>query len=313
MQVWGSNALGGYSATASLDSELRQRATKTIYFEQMALGLTSYGRHRSDRILFDKIGRVVNPLSTSGIGELDDIPVTSFPFVQGQIIATEYANAVEWTEKLEVFSQFPIGQAVALVLRQDQLEGLDKVAFAAYSAGEVIYTPITASTGSFSTTGTPAAVAGSPMTTSHVKDITDYLRINAVPPLAGGRYFCIAHPDHTRSLKESSDWLSSHFYQGTEKLVDHEIGEFAGVKFVEENNALSSPAGTNSVGFAQAVYFGADNVVEGIAVAPHIRYKVPSGFGRDRGEANYAILGFDQVWNYSTDGGEEHQVFANSQ
>jgi N4-gp56 family major capsid protein len=313
MQVWGSNALGGYSATASLDSELRQRATKTIYFEQMALGLTSYGRHRSDRILFDKIGRVVNPLSTSGIGELDDIPVTSFPFVQGQVIATEYANAVEWTEKLEVFSQFPIGQAVALVLRQDQLEGLDKVAFAAYSAGEVIYTPATASTGAFSTTGTPAAVAGSPMTTSHVKDITDYLRINAVPPLAGGRYFCIAHPDHTRSLKESSDWLSSHFYQGTEKLVDHEIGEFAGVKFVEENNALSSPAGTNAVGFAQAVYFGADNVVEGIAVAPHIRYKVPQGFGRDRGEANYAILGFDQLWNYSTDGGEEHQVFANSQ
>lgn len=311
MQVWSSNSLGGYSAAASLDSELRQRATKTTYFHQLALGLTSYGRHRADRILFDKAGRVVTPLSTGGIGELDDIPITSFPFVQGSVIATEYANAVEWTEKLEIFSQFPLGQAVALVLRQDQIEGLDKVAFAAYSAGRVIYTPATATTGSFSTTGTAAAVAGSPMTTAHVKDVTDYMRTNAVPPLAGGKYFCIAHPDHVRGIKDSSDFLAAHVYTGTDKLIDSEVGEFAGCKFVEENNALSSPSGTNSAGFASAVYFGADNVVEGVAVAPHIRYKIPQGFGRDRGEASYAVLGFSQVWAFNTDS-EEHQVYASS-
>jgi N4-gp56 family major capsid protein len=311
MQVWGTNSLGGFSATASLDSELRQRATKTTYFHQMALGLTSYGRHRADRILFDKAGRVVTPLNLSGIGELDDIPVTSFPFVQGQVIATEYANAIEWTEKLEVFAQFPIGQAVALVLRQDQIEGLDKVAFAAYALGRVIYTPITATNGSISTTGTAAAVAGSPMTTSHVKDVTDYMRTNAVPPLAGAKYFCIAHPDHVRGIKDSSDFLASHVYTGTDKLIDSEIGEYAGVKFVEENNALTSPAGTNTAGFAQAVYFGADNIVEGVAVAPHIRYKIPMGYGRDRGESSYTVMGFAQVWSFNTDS-EEHQVYANS-
>lgn len=312
MQVWGTNSLGGFSATASLDSELRQRATKTTYFHQMALGLTSYGRHRSDRILFDKAGRVVTPLNTSGIGELDDIPVTSFPFVQGSVIATEFANAIEWTEKLEAFAQFPIGQAVALVLRQDQIEGLDKVAFAAYSLGRVIYTPTSPTSGSISTTGTPAAVATAAMGTSHVKDVTDFLRTNAVPPLAGAKYFCIAHPDHTRGIKDSSDFLASHVYTGTDKLIDSEIGEYAGVKFVEENNALTSPAGTNTAGFAQAVYFGADNIVEGVAVAPHIRYKIPQGYGRDRGESSYAVLGFTQVWAFNTDS-EEHQVFANSQ
>lgn len=311
MQVWSSNALGGFSASASLDAELRQRATKTTYFHQLALGLTSYGRHRSDRILFDKAGRVVTSLNVSGIGELDDIPVTSFPFVQGQVIATEFANAVEWTEKLEIFSQFPIGQSVALVLRQDQIEGLDKVAFAAYSGGRVIYTPSTATTGTFSTTGTAAAVAGSAMTVSHVKDITDFMRTNAVPALANGKYFCIAHPDHVRGVKDSSEFIQAHVFRDNEKLFDSEVGEYAGVKFVEENNALASPAGTSSVGFAQAVYFGADNVVEGVAVAPHIRYKIPIGYGRDRGEASYAVLGFSQVWRFDTDS-EEHQVFANS-
>jgi len=311
-QIWGTNSLGGYTATASIDSELRQRATKTTYFHQMALGLPSYGRHRADRILFDKAGRPVTPLNQNGIGELDDIPVTGFPFVQGSVIATEYANAVEWTEKLEIFSQFPIGNSVALVLRQDQIEGLDKVAFAAYSAGKVIYTPTTATAGSFSTSGTPAAVAASPMTTSHVKDVTDYMRVNAVPPIAMGKYFCIAHPDHVRGIKDSSDFINYGVFSAPQKLVDSEIGEYAGVKFVEENNALSSPAGTNSAGFAQAVYFGADNVVEGVAVAPHLRYKIPGMYGRDRGEASYAVLGFSQVWSFSTDS-EEHQVFANSQ
>lgn len=303
--------MGGFSAAASLDSELRQRATKTTYFHQMALGLTSYGRHRSDRILFDKAGRVVTTMNTAGIGELDDIPVTSFPFVQGSVIATEFANAVEWTEKLEIFAQFPIGQSVALVLRQDQIEGLDKVAAAAYTAGKVIYTPSTATTGAFSTNGTPAAVAGSAMTVSHVKDIVDFMRNAAVPSLSGGKYFCIAHADHTRGIKDSNEFLQSHVYTGTEKLFDSEIGEYAGVRFVEENNALVSPAGTSSVGFAQAVYFGADDVVEGVAVAPHLRYKIPQGYGRDRGEASYAVLGFSQVWSQTTDS-EEHQVFASS-
>lgn len=313
MQVWSNNSLGGFSATASLDSELRQRATATTYFHLMSLGLTSYGRHRSDRILFDKAGRVVTPLAQGGIGELDDIPVTTFPFVQGNVISTEYANAIEWTEKLEIFSQFPIGSSVALVLRQDQLEGLDKVASAAYLAGVVIYTPTTASTGLLSTSGTPAAVAGSPMTVSHVRDVVDQLRSSKVPPLAMGRYFCIGNAAHTRGIKESSEFISAHLYTGTERLIDAEVGEYAGVKFVEENNVLSSSSGTSSVGLGEAVYFGADNVVTGVAVAPHLRYKIPQGYGRDRGESSYAVLGFSQVWQFNNDGGEEHQIRVASQ
>ncbi len=308
MQVWSSNSLGGFSAAASLDSELRQRATATTYFHQFALGLTSYGRNRSDRILFDKAGRAVTPLNTSGIGELDDIPVTSYPFVQGSVIATEYANAIEWTEKLEIFSQFPIGQSVALVLRQDQIEGLDKVAFAAYNAGLVVYVPTTAATGTFTTNGTPAAVAGSPMTTDHVLEIVDYMRNSKVPPLSNGRYQCIGTTAHCNGIKRSNGFVSAHVYNGTERLIDAEVGEWAGVKFVEENNALNNVAGTNSVGLGEGIYFGADNVVEGVAVPPHIRYKIPQAFGRDRGEASYAVLGFSQVWSFSADGGEEHQV-----
>lgn len=312
MQVWANSTLGGYSAVPSLDAELRQRATATTYFHQLSLALTSYGRHRADRVYFDKIGRMVTPLSTSGIGELDDIPVSGFPWVQGSVITGEYANAVEWTEKLEQYSQFPIGQSVAMVLRQDQIEQLDKVAFAAYNAGRVCYTPLTASTGQFATGGAATAVAGSAMTVAHVKDITDYLRTNRVPPMGGGKYVSIAHVDHMRGIKDSSEFIQVHAFHDQDRLFDHEVGEYAGVRFLEENNALSSPAGTNTAGFAQAIYQGSDNVVEAVAVAPHLRYKIPTGYGRDRGMASYFIGGFAQVWAFNTDGGEEHQVRADS-
>lgn len=312
-QIWATNSLGGFSAQASLDNELRQRATATTYFKQNALGLASYGRHRSDRILFDKIGRLTTPLNTNGIAELDDIPVTSFPWVQGSVIALEYANAVEWTEKLDEFSQFPIGQSVARVLRQDQIEGLDKVAAAAYTSGQVIYVTTSATAGTFTTNGTPAGVATNKMTTAHVKDITDYFRKNKVPSFTAGRYLCIANPDHARGIKDSSDFIQVHSYNDQDKIYSSEIGEYAGVRFVEENNVLTSPAGTNTAGFAQAVYIGADDVVEGVAVAPHLRYKIPQAYGRDRGEASYALEGFTRVWSFNTDSGEEHQVFCNSQ
>lgn len=311
-QQQGVNALGGFASTASIDAELRQRATKTTYFEQMTLVAASYGKHRSAQLLFDKIGRLATAMSTTGVGELDSVPETTFPLVQGTITATEYANSVAWTQKLETYSQFPIAQMVAQALRQDQIEGLDKVAYAAYSLGRVVYTPLTATTGTFSTTGTAAAVAGSPMTISHVKDISDNLRVNSIPALSEGCYFCIAHVDHVRGIKDSTEFLEVSKYHQPEKLFYSEVGKYAAVRFVEENNALSSPAGTNTVGFAQGVYFGADDCLQAVAEAPHMRYGVPLDFGRDRREGSFYNGGFVLAWRYDTDGGEEHQIRADS-
>lgn len=313
MQVWAVNGLGGFSGAASLDSEIRQRATASTFFHQMTVSVSSFGKHRADRVLIDKMGRLVTPMNQSGIGETDDIPTTTFPFVQASVVVTEYGNAVEWTEKLETFAQWSAGQMVGMVLRQDQIEGLDKVAFAAYALGKVVYTPITASTGTISTTGTPGAVAGSLMTVSHVRDVSDYLRSTLkAPAMANGDYFCIGAVDHCRGIKESSEFIDVAKYATPEKLFDSEIGKYASVRFVEENNAITQPAGTNVVGFAAGYYFGSDNVLEAVALAPHLRYKIPQGYGRDRGMAHYYVGGFVQVWNFTNDGGEEHQVRADS-
>jgi N4-gp56 family major capsid protein len=311
-QLWAVSQYGGISASASLDLELRQKATASTFFHQATTSVSSYGKGRSDRVLLDKLGRLVTPMNTAGQGETDDIPATVFPIVQASVIAIEYANAVEWTEKLDTFAQWDFGQMAGMALRQDQIEGLDKVAYAAYALGKVIYTPITASTGTFSTSGVAGAVAGSVMTVFHVRDVTDYLRTNKVPAMADGDYLCIAGVDHCRGIKDSSEFVDVAKYATPEKLFDSEIGKYASCRFCEENNIFTTASGTNTMGFQGGVYFGSDNVVEAVAIAPHLRYKVPQGYGRDRGEAHYALLGMVQVWNFSSDSGEEHQVQAAS-
>lgn len=308
MQVWAVQGLGGFLAVASIDSELRQRATATTYFQTATMAVSSYGKHKGDRILIDKLGRVASPMSTAGIGETDPMPVTTAPIVQGNVIATEYGNAIEWTEKLDTFASWESSMLFSMALRQDQIEGLDRVAYAAYALGRVIYTPLSATSGVISTTGTPGAVAGSAATTAHLKDGTDYMRINRVPPMAGGKYLGICHVDFARGLKDSSDFLEISKYNQPEMFFDHEVGSYSNVRIIEENNVLLSPAGTNVAGFAQAVLMGSDNVVEAIAVAPHMRLKNPVEYGRDRGMCHYYNGGFAQVWSFNTDSGEEHQI-----
>lgn len=257
---------------------------------------------------------MATPLNTGGIGESDPVPESTFPIVQGSVVVGEFANSVSWTERLDTFSQFPIGQMVGNVLRQDQIEGLDKVAFAAYQLGRVVYTPLTATTGAFSTTGSAAAVAGAVMGPSHVRDITDRLRGSGgspVPPLLDADYMCIAHIDHVRGLKDSNEFIEVSKYAQPERIFRSEIGRYAGARFVEENNAFTSPAGTNSVGFASGIYFGSDNVLEAVAQAPHLRLGIPVDFGRDRREGSFYMGGFSIVWRFDSDS-EEHQVRADS-
>lgn len=308
-QVWGVNAAGGFCASPSIDYTFRQKATKTTYFHQSTTSVGSFGKHRSDRILIDKAGRLAEPMDTSGTAEAEATPETSFAIVQASIIAGEYNNSVSWTERLDTFSQFPIINLVGMVLRQDQIEGLDAVAFAAYATGQVVYTPQTATTGVFATAGTASIIAGSSVSPFHMRDVTDYMRSTLlVPPLLEGDYLTIATTDWARGMKDSGEFLDTAKYAKPELLFRSEIGKYAGQRVVEENNALDPTAGTTTENFGQAVTFGADNVMEVVAQAPHLRYGIPVDFGRDRREGHFYMGGFGILWRYDTDSGEEHQV-----
>jgi hypothetical protein len=72
------------------------------------------------------------------------------------------------------------------------------------------------------------------------------------------------------------------------------------LRFVEETNFLGNADGSNGL-YGEAVFFGKDAVREGIAIPEEIRIAIPTDFGRDQGAAWYALLGFQQVWDFSAD------------
>jgi hypothetical protein len=56
---------------------------------------------------------------------------------------------------------------------------------------------------------------------------------------------------------------------------------------------------------------GADSIVEGVAIPEEVRVKIPVKYGRDKGIAWYALLGFKLVWSLTADK-ESHVVYVTS-
>lgn len=90
-----------------------------------------------------------------------------------------------------------------------------------------------------------------------------------------------------------------------ERLFSGEVGRYYGCRFIEENNVLKNTLGGST--FGEAVFFGADAVMEGVAIPEEVRARVPGDYGRRKGIAWYAILGWKKIWDYSDDS-EEHII-----
>ena len=72
-----------------------------------------------------------------------------------------------------------------------------------------------------------------------------------------------------------------------------EIGRYEEVIFHEQTN-IAPEVWTKGLS-SQAHFFGSDTVAEAIVVPEEIRGKIPSDYGRSKGIAYYALLGYGIV------------------
>jgi hypothetical protein len=87
------------------------------------------------------------------------------------------------------------------------------------------------------------------------------------------------------------------------------VGTFEGVRFIESNNDLALEDNINSTGCGEAVFFGADPVIQGVTIAPEVRAAIPGDFGRDKGVAWYALMGWATPWRAVADAGQARGVW----
>ena len=295
-QVWGVNELGGYMYSDRLSKVLRNVLQPLMKFRQLSdvKDATGQGLNKGDTYHWNVYGDA----ETQG-GELQEqqaMPETNFKITQGSLTIKEYGNSVPYTGKLDNLSEHPVKDIITKVLRHDAKKVLDKEAHAQFAATKLWVVPTNGTAADsvvLTTNGTSSQANNKELGKNHIKAIVDIMKERNIPPFEGDDYVAIAHPTTFRTLKNDLETLHQYVDRGFTMILNGEIGRYEGVRFVEQNNVAKE---TWTIGKSNWAYFiGEDTVAQGIAIPEEMRGKIPSDYGRSRGVAWYALLGFGLV------------------
>jgi len=301
-QQWLVTADGGAWANEGLSRELRVAAQPLMRFLQPGFVRIEkdYGKGKSDKINFDKVSNV----QTEGraVAEDEISPKTKVQTYKGEIIVSEYMNAIDYTGKLELLSQFSPDNIIHRALRDDMAKVRDKAAAAAFQKTKLVYVPtgtLAAPTYTLYTTGTPLVASTRGISTYDVKVINRLMKIYNIPLFDGQNFMAVGSVNGFADLSDDPTFERAALYGDPERLFTGEIKNYSGVRFLEENNSLN---GSLPGGCGEVIFFGADPAVQGLAMAPEIRYDIPRDFGRQKGLCWISLEGFEITWDYETEG-----------
>lgn len=296
-QLFATSSLGGYFTNNQLSSQIRYLAQTMQRFRQFTDMESAAGANRGEKVFFNKISNI----STAGgtLTETDTIPKRNYTITQGTLSMTEYGNSIPYTQKLKTLAEIQVPETVRTVLGNDMRVVLDSAAATQFKTNDYVATITNTATTTWATAGTATATAGANMSDKNVRDIVDKMKTLLIPKRADDNYVCVASTNSIRGLYD--------FFEAKANLTTlspayrGEVGNYYGCRFIEETNFLSNADGSDGL-YGEAVFFGADAVREGIAIPEEIRVGIPQDFGRDQAIAWYALLGFQQTWDFSADG-----------
>lgn len=317
-QNWGSDSgANGFRTTVEISKKLVHAAQPMLKLRQFVSVEPAFGKNKGESVQIYRAANTAEAEDTSTINELDRIPTTSVAVTPRLITVNEYGRSIPFTGKVETLAEVDVESNVYLkALKNHMVKTIDYQVAQAFKSSDIIAIPTSSTALTWDVDGTASTTALSNITAKHVKDIIDAMKVgnfggNAgrpIPYYDGESYVCIASVQFLRGLKDDPDYEVAAKYAHPEELYLGEVGRFYNCRFIETNHvtALSNGVGTGSV-LGEAIFFGEDPVREVVAIPEEMRTKLPEDFGRDKGIAWYAMLGWGRVWDFSTDG-EEHIV-----
>lgn len=297
-QQWAVNALGGYLANPPLSKQVRHAASTLMRFRQFIRPEPGFGKGKGEKIDYNRISKVQR--AGSKLVETQRIPETNINITRGELTVYEWGNSVPYTGKLELLSEFSVNNIWTVALRDDMAEVIDAAAADAFQLAKVKATPTGTSgtpTITFDTDGVVSNAATRHVQAFDIEEIVLYLKSTLkAKKFDGENFVCVHAPSFSTAIRNSTDWRNAAQYGDPDRLFKGEIGRFAGCRFVEETNTLSDTLG-NTAYRGEAIFFGADPAIEGVALPGEMRAKIPGDYGRDKGVAWYALLGFQITWD----------------
>lgn len=285
-QVWGTNSLGGFAYSDNLSTYLRTDLQTRTRFRQFADAKEAFGLGIGDTFRWNHYSDVA-----SEGGQLDEtevMPETNFTINQDSLTIAEFGNSVPYTKKLDDLSEQPIKEIIRKVLANDARKVLDTQCYNQFNLSPLRVTASSSTAVQIVTTGTPVIAHQAEMNSDHVKLVADEMSERDIPTYDGNHYMAIFRPRALRALKDDLEAIHQYTTEGWHVIMNGEKGRYEGIRFVEQTNIAAADFTYSDRGF----FFGQDTVIEAFAIPEEIRGKIPTDFGRNRGVAWYAELGY---------------------
>ena len=325
-QSWASDSgSSGFRTVVEVSKKVVQAAQPEMKFRQFVSVEGAFGKNKGESVQIYRAGNTDVESDSSSINELDRIPTVSVSVTPRLITVNEWGRAMPFTGKVEALAEVDVESNVYMkALKNHMVKTIDRQVATQFKSSDICYIPTGIASGVFDVDGTPSTTASANITLFHLKEIVDAMKTGQlrssdgtlvgttrpIPFYSGSDYICIASTRFLRGIKDDPEFQAAAHYANADGLYRGELGRMPlyNLRFVETNhlNALSNGTGTNSV-LGEAVIFGEDPVREIVAMAEEVRAKIPEDYGRDKGIAWLALLGWGRVWDQSTDS-EEHIV-----
>jgi N4-gp56 family major capsid protein len=288
-QVWQTDALGGYMWSPNLSRKLRTALQPMTRFRQFCDAREAFGKGKGEQFAWN----IYSDVATQGgtLNETDIMPETNFTITQQTLVVTEYGNSVPFTKKLDDLSEHPVTEVIHKVLKNDARKALDASANAQFELTPIRVVGDATTTISVTENGTPSGAPAQEFLAAHAKLVADEMAERDIPTFDGNNYMAIARPTTLRAFKDELESIHQYVSEGWHVIMNGEKGRYEGIRYCEQTN-IASEGWTNSDGI---FFFGSDTVVEAFSIQEEIRGKIPTDFGRSKGIAWYALLGYGIV------------------
>ena len=311
-QIFATNSLGGFLYSNQLSSELRTAVQPRTKFRQFSDIKDAAGKNKGQTFTWDVVSNVATKGTT--LVETNTMPESQFTITQGTLTVNEAGNSIPYSGKLEDLGQIPVRKPVMQALRNDAVKTFDSLAHAQFKNTllRIVPTAGTSTTAlTLTTDGTATLTNNIAFGLNHAKLVVDLMKERNIPAYEMDDYMAIAWPSTLRTLKNNLEAVWQYTQEGFAKLYAGEIGRYDNIRYVEQThipqggaedsttwNPYTDTADAWDNGLSDWIYFfGEDTVAEGIVVPEEIRAKIPTDYGRSKGVAWYALLGFGIVHN----------------
>lgn len=189
-------------------------------------------------------------------------PITVANPTRISVSVNEYGTWLPKTLQLEKFAFTQVDWEIAELLARQQADTIDALVKAVMDS----------STNTFDNTSVKSAGTAN-FSSQLIRTLRNKMRGALVPFKDGSNYVLVAHPDVTFDVMNESGtnvWQSPHVYGGDAgPIYAAEIGKYSAIRVIENTRVTHTANGTGVAGTYNSYLFGAQALVEAVAVEPH--------------------------------------------